>query len=159
MLSCTVHHRHVTALLQGLAECHGMASGLLHHSESVLFNQTGAAPHSMVYALLGEFSSHRTHLSTFLAIAKPVFLTRLILLSTQVCLATLEHLACTASVLQSTLSWAPVPIESPSILQSYPAVLVSPGVQVRGLIRLAGLKHLFKIIWSSASTVPIPACL
>ncbi|KAL3150258.1 hypothetical protein ABBQ32_000110 [Trebouxia sp. C0010 RCD-2024] len=71
-------------LLEGLAECHGMASGLLHHSESVLYNQTSAPPHRMVYALIGEFNSHRTHLLTFLSIAKPVFLTRLILLSTQI---------------------------------------------------------------------------
>ena len=90
-----------TNVLQGLAECHGMASGLLHHSESILFNQTRAAPHSMVFALLGEFSSHRTHLSTFLAIAKPIFLTRVILFSTQVCLAMREHFACTAFVLFS----------------------------------------------------------
>lgn len=61
-----------------------MASGLLHHSESLLYNQTSAPPHRMVYALLGEFSSHRTHLLTFLTIAQPNFLTRLILLSTQV---------------------------------------------------------------------------
>ena len=88
-----------TKLLQGLAECHGMASGLLHHSESILFNQTSAAPHGMVYALMGEFSSHKTHLSTFLAIAKPIFLTRLILLTTQVCLALHQHPAYTAYVL------------------------------------------------------------
>ena len=63
-----------------------MASGLLHHFETILFNQISAAPHAMVYALVAEFDCHRTHLATFQAIAKPNLLTRVVLLSSQVCL-------------------------------------------------------------------------
>ena len=70
--------------MQGLAECHGMASGLLHHSETVLTNTASAAPHSMVYALMSEFDSHRTHFATFQVIAQPVLITRLFILSSQV---------------------------------------------------------------------------
>ena len=69
----------------------------------MLFNRISAAPHGMVYALMGEFSSHRTHLSTFLAVAKPIFVTRLILLSTQVCLAMHQYSGTTAVVLLSCM--------------------------------------------------------
>ena len=71
-------------LVQALAPCHGLASGLLHHSESVLFGSNSASMHSMVYALFPEFLSHRTHFATAQALAKPGFFTRLLLVSTQV---------------------------------------------------------------------------
>lgn len=70
--------------MQTLAACHGLASGLLHHWETILYAPTSAAPHSMVYALMGEFDSHRTHFATFQVIAKPGPITRLLLLGTQV---------------------------------------------------------------------------
>ncbi|DBA78769.1 TPA: inducible alternative oxidase 2, variant 2 [Trebouxia sp. C0004] len=71
-------------LLETLAACHGLASGLLHHWETILYAPTSAAPHSMVYALMGEYDSHRTHFATFQVIAKPGPITRLLLLGTQV---------------------------------------------------------------------------
>lgn len=70
--------------MQTLAPCHGLASGLLHHWETILYSPTTAAPHSMVYALMGEYASHRTHFATFQVIAKPVLVFRLFQLSTQV---------------------------------------------------------------------------
>ncbi len=70
--------------MQTLAACHGLASGLLHHWETILYAPTSAAPHSMVYALMGEYDSHRTHFATFQVIAKPGPITRLLLLGTQV---------------------------------------------------------------------------
>ena len=70
--------------MQTLAACHGLASGLLHHWETILYAPTSAAPHSMVYALLGEYDSHRTHFATFQVIAKPGPITRLLLLGAQV---------------------------------------------------------------------------
>ena len=77
------HAKYVTCM-QTLAACHGLASGLLHHWETLLYAPTSAAPHSMVYALMGEYASHRTHFATFQVIAKPGPITRLLLLGTQV---------------------------------------------------------------------------
>ena len=70
--------------LQSLAPCHGLASGLLHHFESIIWNSSSAAAHGMVYGLVGEFDCHRTHYATFAAIAKPAVVTRLLLLVSQV---------------------------------------------------------------------------
>lgn len=70
--------------MQALAPCHGLASGLLHHSETVLFGSNSEGMHSMVYALFPEFLSHRTHFATAQALAQPGFFTRLLLVSTQV---------------------------------------------------------------------------
>lgn len=72
--------------LQSLAPCHGLASGLLHHFESIVWNPSSAAAHGMVYGLIGEFDCHRTHHATFAAIAKPAIVTKLLLLVSQVSL-------------------------------------------------------------------------
>lgn len=81
-------------LLETLAACHGLASGLLHHWETILYAPTSAAPHSMVYALLGEYDSHRTHFATFQVIAKPGPITRLLLLGAQIAGYFVQGLIC-----------------------------------------------------------------
>ena len=66
---------------QGLAWCHGLATTHVHHLRGILANTSNV---QMVDPMLGEFESHKVHLSVFLEGLQPALSTRLLLLVTQV---------------------------------------------------------------------------